>query len=58
VMDKGHIVEQGTHDSLIAANGMYARMVERELKTEDDQEIVDSQLNGTASQTSHNSVVQ
>jgi hypothetical protein len=57
-MDKGHIVEQGTHESLIAANGMYARMVERELKTEDDQEIVDTHLNGTASQTSPNSIVQ
>ncbi|MBI1280163.1 MAG: ATP-binding cassette domain-containing protein [Anaerolineaceae bacterium] len=37
VMDKGQIVEQGTHDSLVAMNGMYARMVERELKTEEDQ---------------------
>lgn len=42
VMDKGRIVEQGTHDSLIALNGMYARMVERELKTEEDQLLVGS----------------
>jgi ATP-binding cassette subfamily B multidrug efflux pump len=48
VMDKGHIVEQGTHDSLIAANGMYARMVERELKSEDEQPIVDAHVNGAA----------
>ena len=34
VMDQGKIVEQGTHDSLVAANGLYARMVERELHTE------------------------
>jgi ATP-binding cassette subfamily B protein len=32
VMDNGRIVEHGTHASLIAHDGMYARMVERELK--------------------------
>jgi ATP-binding cassette, subfamily B, multidrug efflux pump len=32
VMDEGRIVEQGNHASLIAQNGMYARMVERELQ--------------------------
>ena len=26
VLDHGHIVEQGTHDSLVAANGTYARL--------------------------------
>src|SRR5437762_2024873 len=26
VMDKGRIVEQGTHASLVAANGLYARL--------------------------------
>ena len=26
VMDQGHIVEQGTHDSLVAAGGLYARL--------------------------------
>jgi len=26
VMDKGRIVEQGTHTSLVAANGLYARL--------------------------------
>ena len=26
VMDQGHIVEQGTHASLVAANGLYARL--------------------------------
>ena len=26
VMDQGHIVEQGTHDSLIAKGGLYARL--------------------------------
>ena len=37
VMSEGQIVEQGTHTSLIEADGLYARMVERELKSEDEQ---------------------
>lgn len=28
VMDEGHIVEQGDHDSLIAGNGLYAKLAE------------------------------
>lgn len=32
VMEDGRIVEQGTHLSLLAAHGAYARMVERELR--------------------------
>jgi ATP-binding cassette, subfamily B, multidrug efflux pump len=31
VMSEGHVVEQGTHNSLIEQDGLYARMVEREL---------------------------
>jgi ATP-binding cassette subfamily B protein len=28
VMDEGRIIEQGDHDSLIAKNGLYARLAE------------------------------
>jgi ATP-binding cassette subfamily B protein len=36
VMSEGHIAEQGTHSELIARNGLYARMVERELRAEEE----------------------
>ena len=28
VIDKGHVAEQGSHDALLALDGLYARMVE------------------------------
>ncbi|HEX6133401.1 MAG TPA: ABC transporter ATP-binding protein [Longimicrobiales bacterium] len=31
VLDDGHIVERGTHTELLAANGVYARLLERQL---------------------------
>ncbi|NJO83156.1 MAG: ABC transporter ATP-binding protein [Blastochloris sp.] len=34
VMDNGRIVQQGTHADLVAHDGVYARMVERELNEE------------------------
>jgi ATP-binding cassette, subfamily B, multidrug efflux pump len=36
VMDEGAIVEVGTHQALIARDGLYARMVDRELRGEDE----------------------
>lgn len=36
VMNEGEIVAQGTHEELIRQNGLYARMVERELKGDAD----------------------
>jgi ATP-binding cassette, subfamily B, multidrug efflux pump len=38
VMSEGQIVEQGTHVELIAQNRLYTRMVERELREDDDPE--------------------
>ena len=37
VMDKGEIVEQGNHKSLIAANGLYASFWNQQMGTEDDE---------------------
>ena len=40
VMKKGEVIEQGTHDSLIANNGAYKKLVERQLMTEELGEAV------------------
>ena len=36
VMDKGQIAEIGTHDELLAKNGIYKVMYERTFKQDDD----------------------
>lgn len=40
VMDQGRIVEQGTHASLVAAGGLYARLAELQFKSSGPQELV------------------
>ena len=32
VLKRGHIAEQGTHDELIAAGGVYAELVDKQLR--------------------------
>jgi ATP-binding cassette subfamily B protein len=36
VLDHGRIVERGTHASLIAADGLYKQMWDRQLAKQDD----------------------
>jgi len=36
VLDHGRIVERGTHQSLLAANGLYAQMWERQQARQDE----------------------
>lgn len=33
MIDKGHIVERGTHEDLLANNGVYKKLVLRQLST-------------------------
>ena len=35
VMDEGHIVEEGTHEKLVARNGLYARLARLQFSTEE-----------------------
>jgi ATP-binding cassette subfamily B protein len=41
VLDDGHVAEQGSHAALIAKNGLYARMADRELTQGEDNESIE-----------------
>jgi subfamily B ATP-binding cassette protein MsbA len=48
VMERGRIVERGSHKELIAKNGAYARLhhIQFEKDTEQDQSVVTATLSG------------
>jgi ABC-type transport system involved in cytochrome bd biosynthesis fused ATPase/permease subunit len=39
VLDHGRIVERGTHQVLLAANGLYAQMWERQQARQDEESL-------------------
>ena len=39
VINKGEVVEEGTHNDLVMANGAYKKLVERQLQKKDKEEI-------------------
>ena len=56
VIDKGTIVEQGTHEELIAADGVYKKLILRQLMAgsgeqpsngDDDDPLIDLSTNST-----------
>jgi ATP-binding cassette subfamily B protein len=38
VLDEGHLIEQGTHESLMQINGLYKELYEKQLQTETESE--------------------
>ena len=38
VMDKGRLVEQGTHAQLVAGSGLYTRIYEEQFRSQEDAE--------------------
>jgi ATP-binding cassette subfamily B protein len=42
VLDHGRIVERGTHQSLLAADGLYAQMWERQQAKADEDEVMNA----------------
>ena len=43
VMDAGRIIEQGTHDQLVAARGAYYAMAKHQMKLQDDESVLAAQ---------------
>ncbi|MFZ5624777.1 MAG: ABC transporter ATP-binding protein [Gemmatimonadota bacterium] len=41
-LEKGRVVEEGTHAELLAANGLYARLYQRQFRDEDEAAAVDA----------------
>ena len=42
VLDRGRVVEEGTHDALLARGGLYARLYQRQFREEDVVPVADS----------------
>lgn len=40
VIDKGHVIESGTHEELLARGGLYSRLYELQFKGEESRELV------------------
>jgi ATP-binding cassette subfamily B protein len=45
VMDQGQIVERGTHDELLATDGLYRRIYDLQLKAQEEYVLVEQRLN-------------
>lgn len=41
VIDRGHVVEQGTHDELLQRGGLYSRLYELQFRGDEDRELVE-----------------
>jgi ABC-type multidrug transport system fused ATPase/permease subunit len=41
VIDKGHVIESGTHEELLAHGGLYSRLYELQFKGEEESESPD-----------------
>lgn len=55
VVDGGRIAELGSHSSLVAAGGIYAKLVHRQLTIRQNQLDVDAQASSSSSSSSQSS---